>query len=195
MTQVLIALGANIEGAWGTPAQAVARAVREMGRTSIRVRRCSPLYVTPPAGGVPQPDYVNAVALATTSLRPAGLLATLKRLERKAGRERGALNGPRPLDLDIIACAGLVVGWPVHQRRRGGLIVPHPLAHRRAFVLRPLLDVAPRWVHPVLHMTGRQLLRQLALDAAAIHRLADCEHDDCSSRAPLATFAALALNR
>lgn len=161
MNSVLIALGANIVGRWGTPCAALRRAIVELRRQGVKVTATSRLYATRPVGGIPQPDYVNAVVAATTRLAPVALLVLCKRLERSAGRAHGPLHGPRPLDLDIICCDSRVIGWPAVARRRGGLILPHPEAHRRAFVLRPLMDVAPRWVHPVLRRRAREILRQL----------------------------------
>lgn len=127
-----IGLGANL----GDAADTVQAAARELeaaaGVTSLRL---SPLYATAPidSGG---PDYVNAVACIATQLPPLALFATLQDIEQRHGRERPYRNAPRTLDLDLL--------WYDNQHvREPTLIVPHPRMHLRAFVLQPLLDLAP----------------------------------------------------
>jgi 2-amino-4-hydroxy-6-hydroxymethyldihydropteridine diphosphokinase len=109
----------------------------------------------PPFG---QPPYVNAVAALLVepgrTVDPAELLARLMALEAACGRERGAANAARTLDLDIIAIGGLV-------RLAPDPILPHPRAHLRAFVLAPLIDVAPHWIHPLLGRSAAALLADL----------------------------------
>src|ERR1700735_231851 len=102
---------------------------------------------TPPSG---QPDYFNAVAVlrriaGTTDPDPAALLAAFQAIEAREGRVRGEPNAARTLDLDIIAMGqgGQMV------RATPDPVLPHPRAHQRAFVLAPLLDVAPGWIHPL----------------------------------------------
>jgi 2-amino-4-hydroxy-6-hydroxymethyldihydropteridine diphosphokinase len=85
---------------------------------------------------MPQPDYVNAVAALETELAPAALLASLFALESRHGRERSVADAPRTLDLDLLLYGDMVVNQP-------GLTVPHPRMHLRAFVLKPLLEIAP----------------------------------------------------
>jgi 2-amino-4-hydroxy-6-hydroxymethyldihydropteridine diphosphokinase len=132
---------------------------------NIDVRAISPLYATRAVGNARQPAYVNAVALIDTALSPESLLRVLKGIERDSGR-RGAGRpwGPRTLDVDIVDYKGLVRHWRngrgrfAHAGARP-LVLPHPLAHGRPFVLRPLLDVAPDWRHPTLKRSARELWR------------------------------------
>ena len=163
--KVLVALGANSPGPWGTPRETIAQALGEMSAANIVVLAVSPLYETAPVGNAKQPPYVNAVASLQTSLPPEALLRVLKAIERRAGRRGGRPWGARTLDIDIVDYAGLVRNW---RGRRGGfaragarpLVLPHPLAHERPFVLRPLLDIAPTWRHPALKAQGRALWRE-----------------------------------
>jgi 2-amino-4-hydroxy-6-hydroxymethyldihydropteridine diphosphokinase len=89
----------------------------------------------------------------------------LKQIERRAGRRGGRPWGPRTLDIDIVDYAGLVTHW---RKGRGAfgrprpLVLPHPLAHERPFVLKPLLDIAPDWRHPALKRSARELWRAAA---------------------------------
>jgi 2-amino-4-hydroxy-6-hydroxymethyldihydropteridine diphosphokinase len=163
--KVVIGLGANSRGAWGGPAETLLRALSELERGNIGVAAVSPLYVTAAVGNARQPPYVNAVALLDTSLSPDALLRVLKAVERLSGRRGGRPWGPRTLDIDILDYGGQVRFW--HRGRpafaQAGprpLILPHPLAHQRPFVLRPLLDVASNWRHPALKRSARELWRQ-----------------------------------
>jgi len=105
-----------------------------------RLLRASRLYRTPAWGVTAQPDFVNAVAMIETTLAPTALLQELLRIERDAGRDRLADGsdrwGPRTLDLDLLLYGDAVIDVP-------GLSVPHPHMHERAFVLVPLLEIAP----------------------------------------------------
>ena len=127
-----VGLGANL----GERETALRSALAAIGRLpGTRVTRVSPLYGSAPvdAGG---PDYLNAVAELTTTLAPQALLEALQAIERGAGRERPYRNAPRTLDLDILWFGGQVIDSPA-------LTVPHPRMAERAFVLRPLADLAP----------------------------------------------------
>jgi 2-amino-4-hydroxy-6-hydroxymethyldihydropteridine diphosphokinase len=107
----------------------------------VQVMAVSPVYETVPVGGPPQPDYLNAVLLARTTLPSRALLGRLHEIEAAFDRERSVRWGPRTLDIDIIAVAGEVSEDPE-------LALPHPRAHERAFVLAPWHDVDPDAVIP-----------------------------------------------
>lgn len=106
------------------------------------------------------PEYRNGVALVEASAGPAETLAALLALEADLGRERGARNAPRTLDLDLIAWGRDVVETP-------GLTLPHPRAHERLFVMGPLAEIAPAWVHPVLGRTAAELAATATVGADA----------------------------
>jgi len=107
----------------------------------VQIMAVSPVYETVPVGGPPQPDYLNAVVLARTTLPSRALLGRLHEIEAAFDRERTVRWGPRTLDIDIITVAGEVSADP-------DLTLPHPRAHERAFVLAPWHDVDPEAVLP-----------------------------------------------
>ena len=128
-----IALGSNIDD----PLEQVKRGFEEIASLpATRLLTRSGLYRTAPLGYLEQPSFVNACALVETSLAPRALLDALLEVERRHGRVRAQPNGPRTLDLDIVAYDNRVVEEP-------GLTIPHPRAHEREFVLAPLVDVWP----------------------------------------------------
>ena len=154
---ILVALGSNIAGPWGSPRETVAHALKELNYFPLRLRRASQLLITKPFGVVNQPDFVNAAALIDTALSPEALLRKLHMIERAAGRKRGRRWGPRTLDLDLLDYHSL-------QRQQLGtvqkaLVLPHPGIAERIFVLQPLQEVAPNWKHPTLRKTADELAR------------------------------------
>lgn len=152
----LLAIGANIPGAWGGSRETLTRLPAELSALGIEVVAASALYTTAPIGPVEQPEFLNGALRVLTGLAPLGLLAVLKALERSAGRTEGVRWGPRPLDIDIIAYGERRIAVP------GRLMVPHPGLAERDFVLRPLADVAPGWRHPVTGATVAEMLARLA---------------------------------
>lgn len=169
---IWIAAGANVAGLWGAPPQTIAEALRRLQRAGVIVRAVSPLYASPPMGPPGQPPYANLVFEIATPLGPEPLLMLLKRLERESGRRSGIRWGPRPLDLDIIDYHG------VKGRRQGlavrgrasPLFLPHIGIADRIFVLQPLLDLAPLWVHPISRAPGHRLLKRLRMNGAKLAR-------------------------
>jgi 2-amino-4-hydroxy-6-hydroxymethyldihydropteridine diphosphokinase len=162
--KVLVGLGANSPGPWGSPAKTLKRALRELKQRGITVEAVSDLYETAAMGAARQPPYVNQVALIATSLPAPALLRLLKQIEARAGRRGGRPWGARTLDLDIIDYKGMTLNWPENRKgmpraRVRPLVLPHPQLELRPFVLRPLLDIAPKWRHPVLKLTAGELWR------------------------------------
>ena len=99
-----------------------------------------------------EPEYRNGVAFVETTMPPEAVLEALSSIEQAFDRKRIARNAPRTLDLDLIAHGREIVDRP-------GLVVPHPRAHERRFVMGPIAELAPGWVHPVLGRTAADLAR------------------------------------
>lgn len=152
---ILVALGSNQTGPWGNPHETVTRALAHLNAGGMRLRRASRLLVSAPFGRTDQPAFVNAVAEIATGLPPPALLARLHHIERLAGRRRNLRWGPRTLDLDLIDYHGRISPAP------GRPILPHPGIAERIFVLAPIAEIAPRWRHPVSHLTAAAMLRRL----------------------------------
>lgn len=161
VNNLLLALGANLRGAWGPPCETLRRAERELSRAGLRTLAVSRIYDTLPLGPGRQAPYLNAVLMLQAHIAPGELLRLIKRIERRAGRRLGARWGPRCLDIDILDYGGRRQGWPQRRRQSGRLVLPHPEMHKRAFVLVPLLEVDPHWRHPALAVSGRTLLARL----------------------------------
>lgn len=160
---ILVAIGGNLAASDGAPPyQSCNEAVDALGGLPGLARvATSRWYRSAPVPRSEQPDYVNGVvrleaAPGVAEPDPAVLLAWLQRIERDHGRERSTPNAARTLDLDIVAMGegGGCVRW------RPDPILPHPRAQLRAFVLLPLRDVAPDWVHP---RSGHSVAQMLAL--------------------------------
>lgn len=141
MTKAYVALGANL----GNPQEALQAALEDLRQTAgVGVTAVSSFYRTAPVESS-GPDYVNAVAEVATTLEASELLHVLQRIENEHGRVRpvGVVNAPRTLDLDLLLFGKDTVATPE-------LTVPHPRMHQRAFVLVPLLEIAPDAVIPGL---------------------------------------------
>lgn len=137
--RVFVGLGANL----GDPRQALTQALRALAALpQTHLEASSRLYRSGPLDAQ-GPDFVNAVAELATALPPRELLQALQGIESAHGRERPYRHAPRTLDLDLLLYGDRVVDEP-------GLTVPHPRLHQRAFVLRPLQELAPALAHPQL---------------------------------------------
>jgi 2-amino-4-hydroxy-6-hydroxymethyldihydropteridine diphosphokinase len=131
VAEVVVGLGANL----GDRVGQISTAVRWLTGL-VSGARLSSLWETEPVGMRDQPHFLNAVLIGHTDRPPRALLASLVDIEERLGRLRRVPNGPRTIDLDLIAYDGMVVDEP-------GLEVPHPRADRRRFVLAPLAEIAP----------------------------------------------------
>jgi len=122
---------------------------------AIKIAKISPLYNTKPVGGPKQPEFLNGVLYLRTTVAASGLLEILKTVEKRLGRKANNPKWePRKMDLDILFYDDFVVNTKK-------LVIPHPLMHKRGFVLVPLVEIAPYVRHPVLKKTVKRLFNDL----------------------------------
>lgn len=151
---IFIGLGANLpSGRYGAPRQILAAAIECLNANDIIVEARSGWYRSAPVPASDQPWFVNAVTEVRTELEPGALLARLHGIEAAFGRVRRRANEARVLDLDLIDYHGRVQDGPAPP------ILPHPRMAERAFVLLPLAEIAPGWIHP---RTGAPVARLIA---------------------------------
>ena len=160
--RVWLGLGSNR----GEKQKHLARALREIAARGLgRLLKKSSLWRTEPVGMGPAEDFLNAAALFETELEPDAFLQGLMEIETQLGRVRRdpASPEPRTVDLDVLFWDDAIIERP-------GLVVPHPRLHQRRFVLAPLGELTPDYLHPALGRTLRDLLDELR-DPARAERL------------------------
>ncbi|MGD0885037.1 MAG: 2-amino-4-hydroxy-6-hydroxymethyldihydropteridine diphosphokinase [Thermodesulfovibrionales bacterium] len=150
MCVAYIGIGSNL----GNREKNILRAVAVLSEAGIVIKERSSLHETEPWGIKDQPKFLNMVLEGETDKEPAQLLEMLKKIERAIGREDTYRWGPRIIDLDILFYDDLVINEP-------SLQIPHPHLHERAFVLKPLSEIAPEKIHPVFKKSVRELLSEL----------------------------------
>ena len=155
-TMIFIAIGSNLPHPdYGDPFAVCGAAVVAVSRRGCRIAACSRWYRSSPVPASDQPDFVNGGISVETELGPAALLRELHRIEKEFGRNRSVPHAARVLDLDLIAYEDVVAEGEKPP------ILPHPRMSERAFVLFPIKDVAPEWVHPVSGMSVSRLVAAL----------------------------------
>jgi 2-amino-4-hydroxy-6-hydroxymethyldihydropteridine diphosphokinase len=155
-------MGANL----GDPESALERATNLLRlNPNLTVTAMSSTWLTEPVGGPPGQDwYYNRVVMIASDLVPLQLLAILLEIESQLGRIRRERWGPRLIDLDLLFRNQDVLDSPE-------LTLPHPRLHERAFMLFPLREVAPQWVHPVLGLNVGELLLRLPPSTQQVQKL------------------------
>ena len=139
---VIVALGCNDKGAWRDCREALEAALARFRSEGIDVLRRSSWWRSAAWPDPGDPPFLNGVVIVRTEHDPHALMAALGRIEDAFGRQRGARHAPRTLDLDLVAY-GRIIG------DLDGLILPHPRAAERKFVMGPLAEIAAEWEHPL----------------------------------------------
>jgi len=147
-----VALGSNLDSKFGDREANLREAVRRI-ETLGEVRAVSSFYDTEPVGQLEQPRFLNGALVMETELEPVELMRGLLGVERAMGRDRvgSVAKGPRVIDLDLL----LYGDWVMSSEE---LMLPHPAMGERRFVLEPLAEIAPEWVHPIVGKTVREML-------------------------------------
>lgn len=146
----VVALGSSLAGAFDSREALLEAALRRFADLDLRVLARSVWWESAAWPDPSAPAYLNGVALVAPDMPPEEMLAALHAIERAFGRDRHEANAPRTLDLDLIAHGRTILEGP-------GLILPHPRAHERRFVMGPLAEIAPLWRHPVYGGTAKMM--------------------------------------
>ena len=146
MHKIYLALGSNLGDRYANLQAAIHTLPQD-----VLIQEVSKIYETQPWGFTDQPPFLNMVLKGETRMGAKALLGAVKRLETRLGRTTSFQYGPRLIDIDILFFDELVLDGL-------GLTVPHPHLHERAFVLVPLMDLAPELLHPVLKKSVREML-------------------------------------
>ncbi len=153
---ILVGIGANLSSPdFGSPRSACEFALKEIEKQGVKIKHRSNWYRSEPVPKSDQPWYINAVASLETELPPAELLQLLHEVEAKLGRVRKVRNEARIIDLDLLAYGQTV------SKDGETPVLPHPRLHERAFVVLPLVEIAPEWCHPVSGKSGQALVADL----------------------------------
>ena len=151
---ILVGIGSNLcSKKYGEPVDNCKEAIEVLKKKMI-IDSLSPWYQSEPLPVSNQPWYINGVLKVKTSLNPNNLLNTLLKVENSFGRTREKKNEPRVIDLDLLTYNDLVIDSKL-------LVMPHPRMHKRRFVLDPLIDIAPEWVHPILKINAIELRKKI----------------------------------
>jgi 2-amino-4-hydroxy-6-hydroxymethyldihydropteridine diphosphokinase len=150
MSAVFISIGSNLGDRKANCMGALDR-IKEAG---IEIKKISSTYETKPWGVAEQPDFINIAAEIITTIQPIELLNIFKNIEAVMGRKEGIKWGPRIIDIDIIFYDDIIFDSPE-------LKIPHPLLHKRDFVLRPMSEIAPNKKHPLMNKTVKELSEEI----------------------------------
>ena len=153
--KIIIGIGGNIKSEDGTHSINIAsKAISYFKNYSINVTDQSSWYETEPIPKSVQPNFFNCIIFANTILSEIDVLRSLHEIEYKLGRRRRVVNEARVIDLDLIDYSNKVL-------TSKDVIIPHPRAHQRRFVMEPLAELNENWVHPILKMNVLEILKNL----------------------------------
>ncbi len=152
MPLVYLGIGSNL----GIREDNCLMAISLLEENGLRITKRSAMYETMPWGVKDQPKFINMAIEAETNISPLELLSLVKKIEGEMGRQPAMKWGPRVIDIDILLYSDKLLC-------EADLTIPHPLMHEREFVLRPLSEIAPDIVHPVLGKTIKELFDTIAI--------------------------------
>ena len=153
--KIIIGIGGNLKSDDGDhPIKVAMKAIRFLEDYSIEITNQSSWYETEPIPRSDQPNFFNCIIFANTILNELDVLKSLHDIEHILGRRRKLANEARVIDLDLIAYSNKIL-------RNKKIIVPHPRAHLRRFVMEPLAELDKNWVHPVLKININKILKNL----------------------------------
>ena len=156
MTQkIIIGIGGNIKSDDGShPIHIAMKAINSLENYSIQVIEQSSWYESEPIPKSNQPNFFNCIVFANTILNELDVLKVLHKIEHTLGRRRKTVNEPRVIDLDLIDYSNKILS-------NKEIIIPHPRAHTRRFVMEPLAELDPNWVHPILKTNVYKILKKI----------------------------------
>jgi 2-amino-4-hydroxy-6-hydroxymethyldihydropteridine diphosphokinase len=153
--KIVIAIGSNIYSSNGLhPVEIGQKAILAMKSMSMIIQKQSSWYISDPIPKSDQPKYFNSVLIAKTTLNEFDVLKNLHKIENDLGRIRKKVNEARVIDLDLIDYSSKVF-------KNNNIIIPHPRAHLRRFVMEPLFEIEKNWVHPILNLSVSEILNHL----------------------------------
>ena len=151
--RAVVALGSNLPGAQGSPVDLLEAALSLLSEAGLPVLRRSSWWMSSAWPDPSRNEYRNGVAIVEATMAPDAAIRRLLEIEVRLGRRRGSPNADRTVDLDLIDHTGCVMAT-------ADLVLPHPRAHERCFVMGPLAEIAPDWRHPTLGLKASDLAAQ-----------------------------------
>ena len=153
--KIIIGIGGNIKSDDGShPIHVAMKAINSLENYSIQVIEQSSWYESEPIPKSNQPNFFNCIVFANTILNELDVLKVLHKIEHTLGRKRKTVNEPRVIDLDLIDYSNKILS-------NKEIIIPHPRAHTRRFVMEPLAELDPNWVHPILKTNVYKILKKI----------------------------------
>ena len=153
--KIIIGIGGNLKSSNGNhPIKVAMKAIRYFNDYSIKVTDQSSWYETEPIPKSEQPNFFNCIVFAKTILNELDVLKSLHEIEYKFGRRRRVVNEERVIDLDLIDYSNKIL-------KNKEIVIPHPRAHKRRFVMEPLAELDKSWVHPILKININKILKNL----------------------------------
>ena len=151
---IYINIGSNLNSTKGDRLYNLKKSVELINSKQLKILKISKIYETPSYPNQKNPKFLNICVAGSTNEKPESLINKFKAIEKKLQRSRGLKNQPRTCDIDIIDYYGKILNSKK-------IILPHPRAHLRNFVLYPLIEISPRWVHPILNKKIEFLINKL----------------------------------